>query len=111
MAESLNYSANITGSFWKLILTQCVKRFMGYMGIYCYGRMGYMEIYCYGRMGYMGIYCYGRMRNMLHCATTYLKIRIMFSDLCLLFMQKFTLTSVRLVSYFGPILAKIYIVR
>jgi len=35
MSERRKYSANITGSFWKRILTQYVKRFMGYMGIYC----------------------------------------------------------------------------
>lgn len=59
MAESRNCSANITGSFWKRILTQYVKRFMGYMGIYCYGRT----------------------QTMLHCGTIYLKIRIIFSDM------------------------------
>jgi hypothetical protein len=89
MAVSRNYSANITGSFWKRILTQCVKRFLGYMGIYCYGRV----------------------QTMLHCGIIYLKMRIMFGDLCLLFVQKFTLTFVRYVSYFGPILAKICIAR
>jgi hypothetical protein len=89
MAENRNYSANITGSFWKRILTQYVKRFMGYMGIYCYGRM----------------------QTMLHCGKTSLKIKIIFIDLCWLIVQKFTLTFARCVSYFDPILAKICIAR
>jgi len=89
MAENRNYSASITGSFWKRILAQYVKRFMGYMGIYCYGRM----------------------QTMLHCGTIYLKIRIIFSDLFWLLVQKLTLTFARCFSYFDPILAKICIAR
>lgn len=59
----------------------------------------------------MEIYCYGRMQTMLHCGTIYLKIRIIFSDLCWLFVQKFNWTFVQCVSYFGHILVKICIAR
>jgi hypothetical protein len=46
------------------------------------------------------------MQTMLQFKKIYMKIGIIFSDLCWLFLQKFTLTFVRCISYFCPILVK-----